>query len=80
MNFNDRLRAIASELKRAEIWEEKNKDIYKSALERGLELVELSLDNPTSKEEIYPMLVLKEKLGEFYAGQKSGIGKLYATF
>ena len=64
--------------KRAEIWEKKNEEIYKSALARGLELIELSLDDPTDKEEIYPMLVLKEKLAEFYVGEKRNVANLFA--
>lgn len=80
MSFNDRLRAIASEVGRAEIWESKDQEIYKSAIERGLELTELSLDNPTSKEEIYPMLVIKEQLAEFYVGRKNGIQTLSNSF
>lgn len=80
MDFADKLRAVASEVKRAEIWEGKEPRLYQSAIERGLELIELSLNNPARQEEIYPMLVLKEKLAEFYAGRKIGISSLFAVF
>ena len=80
LDFADRLRAVASEVKRAEIWEDKEPELYQSAIERGLELIELSLNNPTRQEEIYPMLVLKEKLAEFYTGRKTGISSLLTVF
>ena len=80
LNLNERFKAIASEVKRAEIWEEKDEKLSRGALERALELVELSLDNPINKDEIYPMLVIRERLGELYVGLKKGAGTLYAAF
>ncbi len=79
LDFSDRIRAIASEVKRAEIWENKDEEIYKSALERALELTELSLAKPTSKDEIYPMLFIKERLGELHVGLRKGAATLYAA-
>lgn len=79
LSFEDRVRAIASEVKRAEIWENKDEEIYKSALERALELVELSLNKTTSREEIYPMLLIRGRLGELYAGLRKNAGALYAA-
>lgn len=81
LDFSDRVRAIASEIKRAEIWEEKDEEIYQSALERALELVELSLDYSTNKKaEAYILFSIKERLGELYAGLKKNASELYAAF
>lgn len=80
LGFSDRVRAIASEVKRAEIWEGRDEEIYISALERALELAELSLNHPTNKEEVYAVLFIRERLGELYAGLRKNAGELYAAF
>jgi len=78
LNFFDKLRAISAEIKRAEIWENKDEELYKAALERALELIDLSLDKPAKQDEIYTFLTIKERVGELYAGRVSGASLLYS--
>ena len=76
---NDQLRAIAAEIKRAEIWEREDRELYQAALTRALELVDLSLDEPRWKGESLMLLFLREELAKFYPGQQSDIGTHYAA-
>ena len=79
LSANDELRAIAAEVARAKVWERKDKDNFKSAIERALELIDLSLSEPRWKGRLLMLLYLRTELTLFYTEQKNGIETLYAT-
>jgi len=75
----EQLRAIAAEVKRAEIWEKKDRELYASALERALELTDFTLDDPRWKGQTLMPLVIREELSKFYIGAQKNIARLYAA-
>lgn len=71
---------IGSELQRAEVWQGKNEENFRGALERGLALLDLSLDDPRWRDNLSMLLGLRVKMAEFYIGaDKQAISILYAA-
>ena len=71
--------AIAAEVARAMEWENKDRENFKAALEQGIKLVDLTLDDPRHKGKYLMFFRLKEELGKFYVGAENGVAKLYAA-
>lgn len=78
-SFREQLLFIGSELERARVWQEQNdKEKFRSALERALELIDLAIPTSQSAGNRYKMLWLRQALGESYLGQGVyGPGELY---
>ena len=71
---------IGSELQRAEVWQGKDDGKFRGALERGLTLLDLSLDDPQWHDSLPMLLGLREKMAEFYINMDvQNIGVLYAA-
>lgn len=76
---HEQLQAIAAEIKRAEIWERSDPELYTAALERAFELLGLSLEDRRWKGQYLMLLLLREELAKFYIGAKRNINALYAA-
>lgn len=76
---NEQLGHIAAEVKRAEVWENKDKDNFISALERGLALVDLTLGDERWREEFLKLFCLRGELARYYIGKERNIARLYAA-
>ncbi|MBI2889092.1 MAG: hypothetical protein HYY10_04175 [Candidatus Liptonbacteria bacterium] len=62
---------IIAELERARVWQEQgNAALYSSALERALELVDFSLDEPKWGRNKLQLLILREEVAKFYCGER----------
>ena len=71
---------IGSELERARVWQYDNENNYKIALERAMELVDLTLQDKKWKSDSYQLLYLRNEIAKYYIGEAtSGIGELYAA-
>ncbi len=68
----EQLSAIFAELERACVWQGKNEENFKSALERGLELADLSIDDPKWKGETFTLFVLRNEISKFYIHERTG--------
>lgn len=69
---------IGSELARAKVWQQRSHENFLAALERGLDLVDLSINDSRWKGEYGILLGLREEMAKFYAGlRKDDIGVLY---
>lgn len=77
--IHEQLRAVAAEVKRAAVWEDKDKELYSAALERAFELLGLSLEDRRWKGQYLMLLLLREELAKFYIGAKRNIDTLYAA-
>lgn len=60
---------IGSEIMRAAVWQHKDKEKFLSALERGLELVDLCLDDPKWQAGLSMLFWLRDELARFYIGE-----------
>jgi hypothetical protein len=76
---NQQLGAIAAEVKRAEVWENKDKENFISALERGLALIDLTLGDERWREEFSKLFYLRGELAKYYIGKEKNIMRLYAA-
>ena len=67
----EQLLFIASELERARIWQEKDKKLFRSALERALNLIDLTLEGKLSQSELPMFLVFRNEVARFYLGDRA---------
>lgn len=67
----EQLLFIASELERARIWQEKDKELFRAALERTLNLVDLTLEGRLSPLELPMFLAFRNEVAMFYLGDRS---------
>ena len=77
---NEQLRHIASEVKRASLYEKENPELSRGILERGLDLVDLSLEDTKWKDNLRLLLLLRNLLAESYVGKRAGLESIYALF
>lgn len=67
---HDQLRNIAAEIERARVSDEGgDADLFRSALERALELVDLSLADPRWRHDALKLFVLRNEVARRYAGE-----------
>lgn len=66
----EQLLAIFSELERARVWQEKNEDNFKGALERALELADMSIDDSKWKGDTLKLWVLRNEMAKFYINER----------
>jgi len=61
---------IDSELERARAWQGKDEALFRSALERALGLVDLTIQVPLDKVELLQILTLRNEIARFYVGDR----------
>jgi hypothetical protein len=79
-NFNKRqqLLTIGAEFIRAETWQEEDQEKFLLALERALELIDLTLSDEKWKNNLQMILGLREEIAKFYTAQRTdNISLLY---
>ncbi len=70
--------AIAAEIMRAKTWEGKEKENFLSALERALQLIDLTFEDKRWKERLTILFWLRDETAKFYIGlNKNSIEVLY---
>lgn len=67
---SEQLLMIGTEFERAKVWQDSDQDKFKSALERALGLVDLTLEDPKWKENLRMLLVLRGEISKFYIGER----------
>ncbi len=69
-NFSKReqLLMIGSEIMRADVWESKDNDKFKSALERAIVLVDLTLKDSKWRDGLAILITLKDELSKLHRG------------
>ena len=77
---NEQLKHIASEIKRASLYEEKNSKLKNEILERGLEFVDLSLEDGKWRGDLRLLFTLRNLLAESYIGRGMPLDRIYAAF
>lgn len=68
---NQQLLMIGSEFLRAETWQYKDQEKFFSALERALELIDLTLQDSQWRDNLRMILRLREIVGQFYTLQRT---------
>jgi hypothetical protein len=79
-NFNKRqqLLMIGSEIIRAKTWQDQDRKKFLLALERALELIDLTLSDEKWKNNLQMILGLREEIAKFYTAQRTdNISLLY---
>lgn len=78
--MRDQLGHIASEIMRAELNRNKDKAVYLATLEKAIEFVDLSLNDPKWRENPLPLLVLRDELAKAYLMSEGvSLAELYAA-
>ena len=71
LTFAQQMGNIGSELARARIWQERKDEEQRiKALERALELIDLTLDEQRTDSRLRELTRLREVVGDWYAGPK----------
>ena len=72
-NFTKRqqILTIGAEFMRAKTWQSKDQEKFLLALERALELIDLTLSDGKWKNNLQMMLVLREEVAKFYIAQRT---------
>ena len=69
---------VGSEIMRARVWQGKDGEKFKMALERGLDLLDLTIGDEQWKGRYGMLLWLRNEIGKFYIGlRQDDIGLLY---
>lgn len=71
LSWRDQIGHIASEIKRSQSAKNKNEvsnGVYLSILERAINLVDLSLNDPRQRSNPLPLLILRNELAKIYVG------------
>ncbi len=72
LTFAQQMGNIGSELTRARLWEEKREETqWIKALERGLVLIDCTLEDPRWRNRLRELTRLREVVCDWYAGQKT---------
>jgi hypothetical protein len=78
MSKHDQIAAIATEIMRASVWQDKDRENFLSALERAINLIDASLEDGRWKNYLSMLFWLRNKMAEFYVGiAKEKIEVLY---
>ncbi len=68
---HDQMLFIASEFERANVWQNKDNEKFRGALERALTLIDLTLDDEKWKNDLSSLLGLRDETAKFYIGERS---------
>lgn len=72
---------IGSELMRAKTWQKKDREKFTSALERALDLIDLTLCDNKWQNNLSMILWLREEIAKFYTSKRTDdISSLYNSF
>lgn len=77
---NEQLKHIASEVKRASLYSKENQELSREILERGLNFIDLSLEDNKWKDNLRLLLVLRSLLAESYIGRGLSLESIYDLF
>jgi len=66
LSFFEQMANVGSEVERAIKWREKNKDYFQMALERALELLDLTADDGKNIHRLGELLRLREVLADYF--------------
>ena len=69
-NKREQLLMIGSEFVRAKNWQRKDQEKFLSALERALELIDLTLSDPKWENNLRMLLGLREEVAKFYTSKR----------
>lgn len=70
LSFFEQMANIGAEVGRSINWKKKNNQKYsRMAIERALELLFLTIDDPKNKKRLKELTRLKEALGDYFYGQ-----------
>ena len=67
----EQLLNIGAEFMRAKVWQDKDEDKFLLALERALELIDLTLSDKKWKGALLALLRLRDDVAKFYAFERS---------
>jgi len=70
-NKSQQLLMIGSEFLRAKTWQYNDQEKFSSALERALELIDLTLSDSKWKDNLRILLGLREEVVKFYTAQRT---------
>lgn len=75
----EQIRAIAAEIMRAQVWQNKDRNNFKSAIERAIDMLDCSIGDQKWENQKSMLFWLRNKLAEFYTGieNKNSISVLY---
>ena len=62
----EQLLTIGAEFMRAKVWQQKSRQNFSLALERALELIDLTISDEKWKDNLSMLFVLREIVAEFY--------------
>jgi hypothetical protein len=62
----DQLANVGSEVGRALSWQDKNEENSRMAFERGLELLDLTIEDPKNKKRLKELLRVREMLADYF--------------
>jgi len=62
----EQLLTIGAEFMRANVWQQKSRQNFSLALERALELIDLTISDEKWKDNLSMLFVLREIVAEFY--------------
>ncbi|MCL4405477.1 MAG: hypothetical protein M1361_00325 [Patescibacteria group bacterium] len=77
---NEQLKHIASEVKRASLYEEDNPALSHEILERGLNFIDLSLGDEKWGSNVRLLYLLRDILAESYVGLGKSLSNICAIF
>lgn len=69
--FFEQMANVGSEVERAINWRSKDSEYARLALERMLELLDLTIDDPKNKKGLVELLRLREVLADYFYGSNS---------
>lgn len=80
--FLEQMAHIGSEVERAILWREKNKDYCMKAIERGLELIDLTVADEKNRKRLKEVLRMREVLLDYFCGdnQYGSSDKLWRNY
>ena len=65
---NQQIGAIAAEIKRSKIWQGKDKENFLSAIERLIDLIDLTIDDKRWQRQLSILFWLRDKITKIYLG------------
>ncbi len=77
---NEQLKHIASEVKRASLYEQENPKLKNDILERSLEFIDLSLADAKWKDNVRLLFTIRNLLAESYLGRGISLDRIYTAF
>lgn len=78
-SIRDQMGHIASEILRADLIREKDKNIYLQMIERAINLVDLTLNDEKWRGNFLQLFILRDELAKTYLGENKDLKKLIAA-